>query len=600
MSPRSAANLDNTPLALPLVPSAKAQKRPLATEDDADYQSNSQRASPATRGYPIVQTDLEEQQRQQQLQFEQHQQRLHLQQLQRQQEQQRLYQSQSLTQQPQYQLGVGYVQSASFYDFPSPQHQYQQSPQQTVQPQQQSPVTETLGTETLGFDPSCFFNSFPPTPISPQGATEPTVPETLNIASPASASALAPSLAHVSGIRSTSSSSSSPTIQPENTGTDNGKGVGRDEATEKQPPGADQQCARSTMTTGTTAAAAAALSTGWTSSAAASSSTAAAGHQAAGGPAGPTVTSFLRLGGYTLKEAGITIPDGLDDEEKSRRMALIARELYYEETHPPVLPPSKVPDLPDKPPPVEAPKVEAHMTPAEKQAVEDEIRLIAAMNKKADQERNNAAAKKSRALRIESLENTRKQLNAKAAECAWLRLQIVAMTGRADLKRPPSEAWGGFDYAYDDGDPGPSTARRVRRKATSSVSLAEGSGGSAGDTVLGAGDPGLVDDAGEEGNSEPRADVEEVEEGVVPLCVKRGMTAEMQARVKKYEERMDDRRKERDSAKRKEKAEEDKLRKQQRAEEDERRQQQHDHAHLYYQPPPAPPQPGLGGSLVNR
>ncbi|XWW95095.1 hypothetical protein V2A60_003046 [Cordyceps javanica] len=241
------------------------------------------------------------------------------------------------------------------------------------------------------------------------------------------------------------------------------------------------------------------------------SSSAAAAAFASGGSLELSL-GMLRIGGYTLEEAGVKLPEHIDSEERQRRLLLLAQELHYEATHPPVLPPSQVPDLPDKPPPLVMPRVQPGMSPAQRDAVAAEVAVRAKEQRKNDQVRNNLAAKKSRLLRIECLKNTRLQLNAKAAECAWLRLQIVALSGEA-LPHRPSEAWGGSGFVY----------RNKRKRAPLEDAAAELEAVAAeleAEWGTGAG----PDDEEEE---EQAPDVE----GVVPKRIKLAITEEVRARV---------------------------------------------------------------------
>ncbi|KAM3526927.1 hypothetical protein NHJ13051_003198 [Beauveria bassiana] len=256
--------------------------------------------------------------------------------------------------------------------------------------------------------------------------------------------------------------------------------------------------------TSTSVTAAAALSSS-SASAALAYVHASSSSSATGGPSACT----LRIGGYTLEEAGIKLPPSLSDAERRRRLRIIAEELHHEATHPPVLPPSQVPDLPEKPPPVPLPKILPGMTHAQREATSAEILRLSHAQKKADQSRNNLAAKKSRMLRLECLDNTRLQLDAKSAECIWLRVQIVALSGEP-LPRRPSEAWGGFDYVY--------RARKRRRRRLLTL---------------------LEDESEEDGEEEAEEDEPDVE-GIVPRRVKEAITEEVRARVEAHKDAVEE------------------------------------------------------------
>ncbi|PQK09781.1 hypothetical protein BB8028_0002g01050 [Beauveria bassiana] len=273
--------------------------------------------------------------------------------------------------------------------------------------------------------------------------------------------------------------------------------------------------------TSTSVTAAAALSS---TSASAALAYVHASSSSSAGTGGPSACT-LRIGGYTLEEAGIKLPPSLSDAERRRRLRIIAEELHHEATHPPVLPPSQVPDLPEKPPPVPLPKILPGMTHAQREATSAEILRLSQAQKRADQSRNNLAAKKSRMLRLECLDNTRLQLDAKSAECIWLRVQIVALSGEP-LPRRPSEAWGGFDYVY--------RARKRRRRRL--LTLLEDESESGG----GGGPPIKVEEVTEEDGEEEEEEDEPDVEGIVPRRVKEAITEEVRARVEAHKDAVEE------------------------------------------------------------
>lgn len=254
-------------------------------------------------------------------------------------------------------------------------------------------------------------------------------------------------------------------------------------------------------------------------------------------PQGTRPPPVLRVGGFTLAEAGIRLPPSLSPEERARRMELLRQELAYEEQHPPVLPPSKVPDLPPKPPQPKLPKTHDGMTTAQRDAVFAEVRRLTGEMRTADQSRNNEAAKKSRCTRVEQLRNTRKQLNAKAAECSWLRLQLIALAGVGgdDVgAMAPSEAWGGFRFVYRGGPPAPETSPAALMAMDDEEEEDEEDGDEDEDEEAG-------DDEGEDGDVRMRR---------VPVRVKQGMTEEMAARVARHDKIVEDLRKKKEAEKR--------------------------------------------------
>jgi hypothetical protein len=134
--------------------------------------------------------------------------------------------------------------------------------------------------------------------------------------------------------------------------------------------------------------------------------------------------SGLRIGDVAIEEFGLHIPDGLQDEDRRRLFGELQQEIRDAEAHPPILPPTKIPDLPPKDHVEEYWDSTPEMTEAEKVMVKDRNNMIGAANKKLDKERNNLAAKKSRETRIEQLEETRLLLNDREAEVYFLRMRL--------------------------------------------------------------------------------------------------------------------------------------------------------------------------------
>lgn len=66
------------------------------------------------------------------------------------------------------------------------------------------------------------------------------------------------------------------------------------------------------------------------------------------------------------------------------------------------------------------------MTSDQERRIMERNNSIAADMQRVDRERNNAAAKKSRQKRLESLENTRRMLNACYVEMCWWRMRAIA------------------------------------------------------------------------------------------------------------------------------------------------------------------------------
>ncbi|KND88530.1 hypothetical protein TOPH_06863 [Tolypocladium ophioglossoides CBS 100239] len=134
----------------------------------------------------------------------------------------------------------------------------------------------------------------------------------------------------------------------------------------------------------------------------------------------------ILVAGHTLQELGVGIPNWVLPEEVLRRQRCIANEIEYQKNNPPALPPSRIPDLPPKkdiPDYLEFPDGVDEET---RRVIEDRNNKIASEAQKIDRERNNMAAKKSRALRIEARDNYRELLIEAKAELKLVRLMLTA------------------------------------------------------------------------------------------------------------------------------------------------------------------------------
>ncbi|KAL6861106.1 hypothetical protein J3F83DRAFT_235219 [Trichoderma novae-zelandiae] len=140
----------------------------------------------------------------------------------------------------------------------------------------------------------------------------------------------------------------------------------------------------------------------------------------------------LRTDSCSLGDLGLEIPAGLTAAEQSRRKDGLKSEIEFHKNNPPVLPPSKVEDLPPKPFIPDFLRFPEDITEEEQKEIEDENNRIAAQHQLIDRQRNNQAAKKSRQARLESLWNTREMLNAKSAECFWFRMKVIALGGSTE------------------------------------------------------------------------------------------------------------------------------------------------------------------------
>ncbi|KAL6898164.1 hypothetical protein GGI43DRAFT_428423 [Trichoderma evansii] len=152
-----------------------------------------------------------------------------------------------------------------------------------------------------------------------------------------------------------------------------------------------------------------------------------------------TSSPALRMGSCSLDEMLLTLPHGLASAEHIRRKDSLRYEIDFQEHNPPVLPPSKVKDLPPKPFIPDFLKFPEGISDHERLEIESRNNKIAAEHQKIDRQRNNQAAKKSRQARLEALNNTRILLNEKTAECAWFRMKVLALGGNtADWNNVPA------------------------------------------------------------------------------------------------------------------------------------------------------------------
>lgn len=140
----------------------------------------------------------------------------------------------------------------------------------------------------------------------------------------------------------------------------------------------------------------------------------------------------LRTDSCSLGDLRLEIPAGLVAAELSRRNEALRIEIDFHKSHPPILPPSKVEDLPPKPFIEDFVRIPEDATAEERRDMEAQNNRIAARHQLVDRQRNNQAAKKSRQARLESLWNTRELLNAKSAECFWFRMKVVALGGSTE------------------------------------------------------------------------------------------------------------------------------------------------------------------------
>ncbi|KAH0496481.1 hypothetical protein TgHK011_003835 [Trichoderma gracile] len=140
----------------------------------------------------------------------------------------------------------------------------------------------------------------------------------------------------------------------------------------------------------------------------------------------------LRTDSCSLGDLRLEMPSGLVAAELSRRNEALKIEIEFHRSNPPTLPPSKVEDLPPKPFIEDFVRIPEDASAEERGEMEAQNNRIAARHQLIDRQRNNQAAKKSRQARLESLWNTRELLNAKAAECFWFRMKVIALGGSTE------------------------------------------------------------------------------------------------------------------------------------------------------------------------
>ncbi|CAM1511182.1 Fc.00g086950.m01.CDS01 [Cosmosporella sp. VM-42] len=138
----------------------------------------------------------------------------------------------------------------------------------------------------------------------------------------------------------------------------------------------------------------------------------------------------LRIGGALIEDAGLKIPQ-VSEAESLRRKGELEAELEYQREHPPHLPRSRIVDLEEKPRHAPWHEIPDNCSDEERKRLTKLNNAIATENQKIERDRNNQAAKKSRQKRLEALNDTRKILNEKAAECDWWRMRAMTLGASA-------------------------------------------------------------------------------------------------------------------------------------------------------------------------
>ncbi|KAF4587520.1 hypothetical protein GQ602_004213 [Ophiocordyceps camponoti-floridani] len=117
---------------------------------------------------------------------------------------------------------------------------------------------------------------------------------------------------------------------------------------------------------------------------------------------------MILVAGHSLEELGIGIPCYMNPNQSHVLRHAVHRELDYQRRNPPRLPPSKVADLPPKKAMPQYISIPPGATENERHSIEQHNNSVSEKIQRLDRERNNQAAKKSRATRIETLEEYRR------------------------------------------------------------------------------------------------------------------------------------------------------------------------------------------------
>ncbi|PHH75594.1 hypothetical protein CDD80_2236 [Ophiocordyceps camponoti-rufipedis] len=144
-------------------------------------------------------------------------------------------------------------------------------------------------------------------------------------------------------------------------------------------------------------------------------------------PVPPTYAlPMILVAGHSLEELGIGIPCYVTANQSQVLRHAVHKELEYQRRNPPRLPPSKVADLPPKKAMPQYVSIPPGASEEERNIIEQHNNGVSEKIQRLDRERNNQAAKKSRATRIESLEEYRKLYNLTTAKLWFHRLRDAA------------------------------------------------------------------------------------------------------------------------------------------------------------------------------
>ncbi|PHH64634.1 hypothetical protein CDD81_4245 [Ophiocordyceps australis] len=156
----------------------------------------------------------------------------------------------------------------------------------------------------------------------------------------------------------------------------------------------------------------------------------------AGYPSGQS-SNNARVGLAAIRIAGHSVRDlvpsfqttAMSPDELARRHVAVVHEIRHQQENPPVLPPSRVADLPPKQDIPDFIPLPDEVDDKTRTSIQDHNNRVSAISQRIDRERNNMAAKKSRALRIESRDMYR-QLFIEATAKLFHHRFVAALEGR--------------------------------------------------------------------------------------------------------------------------------------------------------------------------
>ncbi|PHH58548.1 hypothetical protein CDD82_2901 [Ophiocordyceps australis] len=138
----------------------------------------------------------------------------------------------------------------------------------------------------------------------------------------------------------------------------------------------------------------------------------------------------IRIAGHSVRDLVPSFQTtGMGPDDMARRHLAVMHELRHQQENPPVLPPSRVADLPPKQDIPDFIPLPDQVDDKTRSSIQDHNNRVSAISQRIDRERNNMAAKKSRALRIESRDMYR-QLFIEATAKLFHHRFVAALDGR--------------------------------------------------------------------------------------------------------------------------------------------------------------------------